>query len=226
MFWGNHQDVKKVFILQKRILRWMLGLGYRSSCRAWLKQFEILTVPSLFTYSLAMFAICSSSCFQTSFSVHYIHTRQKNHLPNKWLNLHPNKGALLILPLRYAINCHWTLRNFNMTKCSSRLHWKSIYLRMFLICWWIFSILVMLVYPAPNQFLYNVVFLILSIVVYIFLILTCFIFTGCLTDIESTKWICTNVNVTDWHVAQPSSFRCYSITILRVSSLSFAAITL
>jgi hypothetical protein len=125
IFWGNHQDVNKMFILQKRILRWMLGLGYRSSCRTWLKQFEILTVPSLFSYSLAMFVICSSSCFQTSFSVHSIHTRQKNHLPNKWLNLHPYKGALLILPFRYSKNYHWTLLSFNMTKCSSRLHWKK-----------------------------------------------------------------------------------------------------
>ena len=39
------------------------------------------------------------------------------------------EGALLVLSLRYLINCHWTLFtiyllfNFN---CSSRLHWRSI----------------------------------------------------------------------------------------------------
>jgi hypothetical protein len=54
------------------------------------------------------------------------------------------KGTLLILSLRYLINCHGTLLNFNMRNCSSRLHWKSI----FLLCWWIFSISVMLVYPS------------------------------------------------------------------------------
>jgi len=44
---GNQHDVNNMFILQKRILRIMLGLGYRSSCRAWFKQLAILTVPCL-----------------------------------------------------------------------------------------------------------------------------------------------------------------------------------
>jgi len=58
----------------------MLGLGYRSSCRAWLIQLDILIVPCLYIYSVVMFVICNSSYFKMNFSVHSIHTRQKNHL--------------------------------------------------------------------------------------------------------------------------------------------------
>jgi len=58
----------------------MLGLGYRSSCRAWFKQLDILTAPRLYIYSVVLFVICNSSYFKTNFSVHSIHTRQKNHL--------------------------------------------------------------------------------------------------------------------------------------------------
>jgi len=58
IFWGNQHDVNKAFIFKKRILRIMLGLGYRSSCRAWFEQLEILTVPCLCIYSIAVFVIC------------------------------------------------------------------------------------------------------------------------------------------------------------------------
>ena len=57
IFWRNQQNVTKLFILQKRILRIMLGLGYRSSYRSWFKQLEISTVPCLHTSSLATFVI-------------------------------------------------------------------------------------------------------------------------------------------------------------------------
>ena len=80
MFWGNEHNINTALIFQKRILRIMLGLGYGSSCRAWFKQLDILIVPCLCIYSVVMFVICNSSYSRTNFSVHSIHTRQKNHL--------------------------------------------------------------------------------------------------------------------------------------------------
>jgi len=58
----------------------MLGLGYRSSCTPSFEQLEILTVPCLCIYSLALFMTCNSSYFKTNFSVQNTHTRKKNHL--------------------------------------------------------------------------------------------------------------------------------------------------
>jgi hypothetical protein len=69
-----------VFLLQKRIVRIMLGLGYGSSCRTWFKKYDILTVPCLCIISLAMFVIKHSSYFQTNLSRHGTDTRQKNQL--------------------------------------------------------------------------------------------------------------------------------------------------
>jgi len=80
IFWGNKRDVNKLFILQKRVLRIMTGLGYSSSCMGWFKQLEILTVPCLYILSLAMIVICNSSYFKTNFSVYSKLTRQKNHI--------------------------------------------------------------------------------------------------------------------------------------------------
>ena len=80
IFLGNQRDVNKLFILQKRVLIIMLGLGYKNSCRAWFKQLEILTVPCLYILSLGMLAICNSPYVKTNFSVHSTLTRQKNRL--------------------------------------------------------------------------------------------------------------------------------------------------
>jgi hypothetical protein len=80
VFWGNSYNLKKVFLLQKRILRIMFELSYRSSCKFWFKKLDILTVPCLYIFSLAMFVINNPSYFQTNTSPHRIDTRQKNKL--------------------------------------------------------------------------------------------------------------------------------------------------
>jgi hypothetical protein len=42
VFWGNSYSLKKVFfLLQKRTLRIMLGLSYKSSCKSWFKKLDI-----------------------------------------------------------------------------------------------------------------------------------------------------------------------------------------
>jgi hypothetical protein len=79
VFWGNSYNLKKVFLLQKRTLRIMLGLSYRSSCKSWFKKLEILTVPCLYIFSLAMFVI-NNPYFLTNASLHGIDTRQKKKL--------------------------------------------------------------------------------------------------------------------------------------------------
>jgi hypothetical protein len=50
VFWGNSYNLKQVFLLQKRTLRIMLGLSYRSSCKSWFKKLDILTVPCLYIF--------------------------------------------------------------------------------------------------------------------------------------------------------------------------------
>jgi hypothetical protein len=74
IFWRNQQNVNKMFILQKRTLRIMLGLGCRSSCGSSFQHLEILTVPCFFIGN-----VCDSTRFKTNFSVHSIHSRQKKH---------------------------------------------------------------------------------------------------------------------------------------------------
>ena len=52
IFWGNSTTICKMFIVQKEILRTMLGIGLRCSCAGWLVKLNILPLPSLYIFSL------------------------------------------------------------------------------------------------------------------------------------------------------------------------------
>jgi len=55
ILWGNSSDSRKIFTLQKRIIRIMKGAHPRTSCRKLLKKLEIPTAPSQYIYSLMSF---------------------------------------------------------------------------------------------------------------------------------------------------------------------------
>lgn len=55
MFWGASPDAERVFVVQKRILRSMLGLEYDASCKGYFIEQKIITVPSLYIYKLAVY---------------------------------------------------------------------------------------------------------------------------------------------------------------------------
>ena len=87
IFGGNSVNVKKVFSLQKRILRVMMGLGLRCSCRGFFKKLSILTVPCLYMLSLMMFVVDNPDKFQSNSSLHSFTRRHKDHLHIRRVNL-------------------------------------------------------------------------------------------------------------------------------------------
>jgi hypothetical protein len=83
-FWGNSTDSKKVFYIQKRIIRIMAGTKRRASCRKLFKKFNILPLASEFLLSLLSFVVDNIEKFQTNSNIHNISTRYRNnlHVPN------------------------------------------------------------------------------------------------------------------------------------------------
>jgi hypothetical protein len=80
IFWGNTADSNKVFVLQKKIMRIIIGVGPTYSCRVLFKHLGILPIPSVYLYSLMMFVVNNLEKFQLNKSVHGINTRNKEHL--------------------------------------------------------------------------------------------------------------------------------------------------
>ena len=77
IFGGSSSTMHNVFLMQKRIIRIMLGFGPRSPCRGAFRKLDLLTVPSLYSYALMMFVVNNPDSFQSNFTIHFINTRQK-----------------------------------------------------------------------------------------------------------------------------------------------------
>ena len=78
IFGGSSTNVHNVFFIQKRIIRVMLGLAPRRSCRDGFKKLDILAVPSLYIFSLIMFVVINPDHFKSNSSFQGIDTRQKS----------------------------------------------------------------------------------------------------------------------------------------------------
>jgi hypothetical protein len=77
IFWGNSSDSKKVFILQKKIIRIMMSVKSRNSCRDPFKRLQILTFTYEYMYSLVNFITNNTELVQTNADVHSINTRHQ-----------------------------------------------------------------------------------------------------------------------------------------------------
>jgi len=86
IFWGNSPSAKKVFKLQKKIIRIVANIGMPDSCGEIFKNLQIMTLYSLYAYSIILFVVKNKHLFTVNNEIHKYNTRN-----NK--NLHP--AALL-----------------------------------------------------------------------------------------------------------------------------------
>jgi hypothetical protein len=79
IFWGNTNHSMRIFKLQKRAVRIMVGAGNRDSCRKIFTSPKILPLPSEYIYSLVMFVINNRDLF-TNTDKYKIVTRNSSNL--------------------------------------------------------------------------------------------------------------------------------------------------
>jgi hypothetical protein len=84
IFGGSSASMRNAFLIETMVVRIMLGLGHRSSCREALKKLDILTVPSMYIYAMVMFVVGNPDIYQTNYILHGTNMRQKNklHIPS------------------------------------------------------------------------------------------------------------------------------------------------
>jgi hypothetical protein len=70
IFGGNSFNSKKIFTLQKKIIRIMVGAQQRTPCRCLFKKFEILAIPCQYIFSLMNFILSNQEHFQTNSTIH------------------------------------------------------------------------------------------------------------------------------------------------------------
>jgi hypothetical protein len=82
IFWRNLTDSKKVFYIQKKIIRIMAGTKRRASCTELFTKFNILPVASEFLLSLSF--VVNIETFQTNSDIYNVSIRYRYnlHVPN------------------------------------------------------------------------------------------------------------------------------------------------
>jgi hypothetical protein len=81
IFWGNSHYSNIIIRLQKRIIRILVGIRGRDSCREHFKKLKILPLQSQYILSLLLFVIDNGDYFKVNSEIHNINTSNK-------LNLH------------------------------------------------------------------------------------------------------------------------------------------
>jgi hypothetical protein len=86
IFWGNSTEV---FLLQKSIIRIMMGISPRNTCRPLFKSLRIMTVSSQYILSLMKFLLNNLECFTFNNGIHTNFTRNRKslHVPRTNLSL-------------------------------------------------------------------------------------------------------------------------------------------
>lgn len=80
VLWGKSPSAERIFILQKRTLRAMLGMNTRASCRTVFKQLNILTTPCVYIYHVLCFLKNNFNSFTQHNHNHNYSTRGNSNL--------------------------------------------------------------------------------------------------------------------------------------------------
>ena len=86
-FWGTSPHSKKIFRMQKRIVRIMMGCRKEVSCRNLFWKLKILSLMSQYILSLMMFIIKNKNQFTVNSEIHNVNTRQHTNLHQPTSNL-------------------------------------------------------------------------------------------------------------------------------------------
>jgi hypothetical protein len=94
IFWGNSYPSNTVFKLQKRIIRNMVGIRDRESCREYFRKLKILPLQSQYIYLFLSFAINNRQNFKINSDIHNVNTTNNLdlHCPQSHLSVY-QKGA-------------------------------------------------------------------------------------------------------------------------------------
>ena len=86
-FWGSSPHCKHIFIMQKRIVRIMLGCRRLASCRNLFRKLKILPFSSQYILSITMFIVKNKHQFIVNSEIHNINTRQHSNFHQPAPNL-------------------------------------------------------------------------------------------------------------------------------------------
>jgi hypothetical protein len=125
IFWGNSSDSKRVFTLQKKTVKIMVGVKPQHLCREVLKKLQILPLPCEYIFSLLIFIINNQKQFQANSAVHSVNIRNKHRLHRPVANLRCFQKSAYYSGIKIFNNLPAGLRNLMKEKAKFKVALKQ-----------------------------------------------------------------------------------------------------
>ena len=119
IFWGRSAHFHKVFIMQKKIIRCMIGAHPRTSCRQIFINLSLLTLPSLYIYLVILTINIKESSFVKINNVHKHDKRNNGNLYQPYSRLGISQNSHIyqgIICLNRFLSLCSDMENFNNFK--------------------------------------------------------------------------------------------------------------
>lgn len=131
IFWGMAADAGRIFILQKRAVRYILGLKCRDSCRGKFKELNIMTMVCEFIYQNILYVRQNLDNMTFNKDIHNFNTRHKNNIVLPQTRLAKIAKSYLFISIKLYNKIPVDIRNMNdiefMTCIKHHLIAKSYY---------------------------------------------------------------------------------------------------
>jgi hypothetical protein len=111
IFWWNSSHSTRVYRMQKKAIRLIMGHGNRESCRKLFKKLNILPLMSLYMLSLLTFVSNNMDQYYANSEIHNINTKSTSnlHLCRTRLNIYQKE--FIIQVLRFSVVFHGTSKH-------------------------------------------------------------------------------------------------------------------
>lgn len=101
LLWGSAADINRIFILQKRAVRFIYQLKPRDSLQDLFKDIDILTLPSLYIFVNIMYVRKNLHLYTKNNEVHGFNTRNRNKLCAPKLRLSKSSKSFIGNSIRF-----------------------------------------------------------------------------------------------------------------------------
>jgi len=115
LFWGGRgrELNKRIFRIQKRVIRLMSGVRSRTSCRQLFKELNILTLASLYIFEITCFIRKYCQSLEQNYQVHQHNTRRKLDIHVKTQKTELYKKSVINMGTRVYNNLPKSLKEIN-----------------------------------------------------------------------------------------------------------------
>ena len=125
IFWGNSHHSSCILRLQKRIIRIMVGITSRDSCRDYFKWLKILPLQSQYLLSLLLFVVDNRDQLKANIKIHNTRTKLNLHRPISNLSVHQNRTYYS--GIRVFSNLLTQIKTVSHNRNQFKVPWKTFY---------------------------------------------------------------------------------------------------